>query len=146
MKSSEPRQLQVASTFMGYLNHCHLSTCRDKLKIFILDMTAYSKLLDVWRKYTALWNSVNQWFFAIFCQTLMSFCHTSLNFCQTHWQCAVLSKSVVMFDRTVCVLDRISFRFDRTAQKCKNTNILPKTPSSNQYFEKSPWQNSRNDI
>jgi len=28
--------------------------------------------------------------------------------------------------------------FDRTAQKCTNTNILPKTPSSNQNFEKSP--------
>ena len=109
-------------------------------------MTAYGKLLDVWQKYTALRNSVKRWFWVIFCQTLMSFCHTTLNFCQTHWQCAVLSKSVVMFDRTVCVSDRISFRFDRTAQKCTNTNILPKTPSSNQNFEKSPWQNSRNDI
>ena len=44
---------------------------------------AYSKLLNVWQKYTALWNSAKQWFYVIFCQTLMSFCHTSLNFCQT---------------------------------------------------------------
>ena len=46
-------------------------------------MTAYGKLLRIWQKYTALWNSVKQWFWVIFCQTLMSFCHTSLNFCQT---------------------------------------------------------------
>ena len=29
-------------------------------------------------------------------------------------------------------------RFDRTSQNVKNTNILPKTPSSNGNFEKSP--------
>ena len=28
----------TGSTFMGYFNHCHPSTCRDKLTIFILDI------------------------------------------------------------------------------------------------------------
>ena len=54
-----------------------------------------------------------------------------------------------LFDKTDSLYDRISYWFDRTSlrdwlclteppENVKNRNSLPKTPSSNENFEKSP--------
>ena len=98
------------------------------------------QLFEILSNSDFMWFSVRHWWVSVILHWI------SVKHWLLPWQFAVLSMSVVMFDRTVCVFDRISFRFDRTAQKCQKHKISPKTPSSNQNFEKSPWQNSRNAI
>ena len=62
---------------------------------------------------------------------------------------SMYDRTASMYDRTVSLYDRISRVFDRNSfrdwlcmteppKNVKNTNILPKTPSSNGNFEKSP--------
>ena len=70
------------------------------------------QLFEILSNSDFMWFSVRHWWVSVILHWI------SVKHWLLPWQFAVLSMSVVMFDRTVCVFDRISFRFDRTAQKC----------------------------
>ena len=61
-------------------------------------------------------------------------CWNSVKHWWLHWQCAVLSKSTVMFDRTILAFDRITFRCQVSLTE------PPKNVSKTEKVEQLPYK------